>query len=161
MDVSQQQPTIPKKEAIVFRCKECGKLLAKNGDHGHLEIKCPRCDTLNREIESVLGQMIITDPDGRIVHINHITTAVTGYTLDEAIGQRPSDLWGGQMTAEFYVSLWRTIKEEKKPFIGRITNKNKHGDMYDVEMTITPILNTSGEVLFYICVEALQKTHVI
>ena len=30
-----------------FRCEKCGKLLAKMGTTGTVEIKCPRCKTLN------------------------------------------------------------------------------------------------------------------
>ena len=30
-----------------FRCKFCQRLLAKVGENGRVEIKCPKCKTLN------------------------------------------------------------------------------------------------------------------
>lgn len=32
------------------RCKNCNKLLAKADNKGHIEIKCPRCKTLNESL---------------------------------------------------------------------------------------------------------------
>jgi len=31
-----------------LRCKKCEKLLGKLNETGHVEIKCPRCKTLNK-----------------------------------------------------------------------------------------------------------------
>lgn len=36
-----------------FRCKQCNRLLAKVGGEGEVEIKCPRCKTMNLYSEQI------------------------------------------------------------------------------------------------------------
>jgi len=83
---------------------------------------------------------IFTDPDGKILSANPEVKKVTGYSLKEVIGSTPR-LWGGQMSKAFYQKLWRTIKTEKKPFHGFITNKRKNDQLYQAEVWISPVLN--------------------
>ena len=49
-----------------FRCKQCNRLLAKVGGGGRVEIKCPRCKTMNlysEEIYVTIEEDPCTDPD--------------------------------------------------------------------------------------------------
>jgi len=135
---------------------KCGKLLAKNLARGHLEIKCLRCGTLNYTLEKMTQQVIITDPDGKILYINKATEDATGYSMYEAIKKKPSNLWGKQMPEKFYKKLWKTIKTDKKAYQISLTNKKKTGELYDVIMTISPIFNTSGSIIFYIGIEMIS-----
>jgi len=84
------------------RCLKCDKLLANRVVREHFEIKCPRCGTLNKIIEQMIEQMIVTDPEGKILYINSAVEKASGYSAHEAIGKRPSELWGAQMPKEFY-----------------------------------------------------------
>lgn len=140
-----------------IRCMKCGKLIAKTMAHGHFEVKCPRCGTLNAVFEQMIEQVIVTDPEGKILYINKAAELATGYGSAEAIGKRPSDLWGGEMPGEFYAEMWRTIKDEKKSFQAGMVNKHKNGTLYDLELIISPILDTDGNVMFYVGIEVATK----
>ncbi len=139
---------------LQIRCVKCDKLLAKKiGTAYGFEIKCPRCGTLNRVLEQLSQQVVIIDPVGKIIYINKAIEDVTGYHLHEAVGKSPSELWGGQMPAEFYQDMWKTISQDKKMAHLQLTNKKKNGELYDLKLSISPVLDTSGEVIFYFGIE--------
>ncbi len=140
-----------------IRCVSCDKLLAKDFFGGSLEIKCNRCGTINVIFEQVTDQVMITDPEGKIVYINKVTEKETGFTTKEVIGKKPSDLWGNQMPPEFYKQMWRAIKGEKKSFQTVLSNKRKDGKFYEVKLVISPIFDTNGAILFYVGTESKLK----
>lgn len=103
-------------------------------------------------VDGVSDHVIITDPDGVIVYANKAATEITGYSVDEMIGMRPN-LWGGQMPKEFYQRFWHTIKDEKRPFTGEINNRRKNGELYEVELRVSPILDKNGNLIFFVGIE--------
>lgn len=136
-----------------IRCIKCGKLLAKTHIIDGIEIKCLRCGTLNRTFENMIEQVIITNREGRILFINKAAEVVTGYSTHEAIGKRPGELWGGNMPKEFYTKMWNDMLEKRKSVKLKISNKKKSGESYDVELLVSPILDTTGEIIFFIGIE--------
>ncbi|OGZ72584.1 MAG: hypothetical protein A2908_03525 [Candidatus Staskawiczbacteria bacterium RIFCSPLOWO2_01_FULL_38_12b] len=136
-----------------FRCKQCNKLLAMNV-FGSFEIKCMRCGTLNILLQKMAEQVIVTDPEGVIVFANNQVEKITGYTINEVIGKKPS-LWSGQMTPEFYQNMWRMISKEKIGVALRLTNRHKSGYLYNVLLQVSPVLDTQGNIKFFIGFESL------
>ena len=138
------------------RCVKCNKLLAKNSD-GHFEIKCERCGTLNKALELMIEQVVITDPEGKILFINKAFENITGFTLHESIGKKPSELWGGHMPKEFYADLWDKMKNKKGSIKVKMTNQKKSGESYELELIVSPILDTKGDILFFVGIEVVVK----
>ena len=103
-------------------------------------------------VDGVSDQVVITDPEGKITYANKAAMTITGYSLEEMVGKKPS-LWGSQMPKEFYEKFWRTIKYDKKPFWGELTNKRKGGELYEAEVRVSPILGEQGELLFFVGIE--------
>lgn len=56
------------------------------------------------------------------------------------------------MEQEFYAGLWYTIKIDKKPFSGEITNRRKDGSIYRSLTSISPIIH-EGELEFLVGIE--------
>ncbi len=140
-----------------FRCTHCGKLLAKEDvEEGHYEVKCIRCGALNVLFRDNKEQIIITDPEGRILFANNLTEVVTGFSLEEIIGQTPA-MWGGLMPKEFYKEMWRQIKDEKKTISTTLTNHRKNGEKYLADLRISPVLDVDGNVKFFVAVESINK----
>jgi PAS domain S-box-containing protein len=138
-----------------LRCRSCKKLLAKKRDLiSNYEIKCIRCGTLNFVFSDNKDQIILTDPDGIILYANDLLETVTGYSLKEVLGQKPS-VWGGLMPKSFYKEMWINIKDKKKSIQVEVKNKRKNGELYDAQLTISPILDTKGEIKFFIGIETL------
>lgn len=103
-------------------------------------------------VDNASEHIMITDENGVIVYANQAATKLTGYSLKEIIGARPS-LWGGLMPREFYEKMWRTIKEERNVFIGEVTNKRKNGSSYIAELRISPVVDSKGSVKFFVGIE--------
>lgn len=96
--------------------------------------------------------VVVTDSNGKIVFANKGIELISGYSKKEVLGKTPA-VWGGKMSKDFYENLWDTLKNKKKVFIGEILNKKKNGQLYPVEVNITPILNKKGVVEFFVGTE--------
>jgi PAS domain S-box-containing protein len=142
---------------VDHRCKHCNKLLGV--EHlimPALDIKCARCGHLNSILKEYDRQIIITDKNGVIMYVNEPVTVATGYSMDEIMGKTPA-LWGSQMTKEFYQKMWDQIAVQKKAIVTKVTNKHKSGKLYSVIMRISPILDTNGNVEFFIGMETIDN----
>jgi PAS domain S-box-containing protein len=109
--------------------------------------------SLRRAFDALQDHVIITDENGNILYANRAVEAKTGFSISEVIFKSPGDLWGGKMPRDFYEKMWHTIKEEKKPFVGEVSNRKKDGTEYWQELHIAPILDEKGEVKFFIGIE--------
>lgn len=140
-----------------IRCKNCNKLIVKLSAPNLYEIKCNRCGTLNVIFEELSEQVIITDCLGRIVYMNRSVELVTGYSITESLGKKPSELWGGEMDDKFYREMWGKILTEKKSINFTMKNRNKNGELYDVELTVSPIVDNSGQIVYFVGMEIDRK----
>lgn len=104
-------------------------------------------------VDQASEHIVITDPEGIIIYANQSVERITGYTTDEVMGTKAGELWSKPMPTEFYQKMWKTIKEEKQVFEGEIINRKKSGQEYQAQVTITPILNQSGELLYFLALE--------
>lgn len=98
-------------------------------------------------------QIIITDENANIIYVNPAAEKQTGLAQEEIIGKTPGDLWGGNMTREFYENMWKTIKVEKRTFVGEVKNRRKDGETYWCEVRIFPILNPAGGIDLFVGLE--------
>ena len=96
--------------------------------------------------------VVITDRDGRIEWVNPSFTRVTGYTLEEAVGQNPRILKSGKQDRDFYERLWNTILCGQV-WRGEMTNKRKDGSLYIEQAVISPVCNSDGEVEHFIAIK--------
>jgi PAS domain S-box-containing protein len=103
-------------------------------------------------VDNASDHIIITDPDAKLLYANHAAEIITGYSVGEMTGKTPA-LWGGQMPSEFYKQMWNMIKNKKLPFIGELENRRKNGEIYIAELKISPILDDSGQIKFYVGIE--------
>ena len=115
--------------------------------------------TIEREVQKLSqaviqspASVVITNPDGDIEYVNPTFTTVTGYSVEEAIGQNPRILKSGRHNEKFYEDMWATITTGKT-WKGDICNKNKEGGLYWESVSISPIVNAEGEVINYVAVK--------
>ena len=104
-------------------------------------------------VDNVSDQIIITDPDATVLYINDATEKITGYASKEALGGKAGKLWGNLMAKSFYENLWKTIKIDKKTFVGEIVNQRKNKQKYTALISISPILDEKGEIEFFVGIE--------
>lgn len=93
--------------------------------------------------------MIITDEFNRILRVNQAFSAITGYSSDEAVGQRTSLLSSGRQSVAFYQSMWQQLKAEDR-WQGEIWNRRKNGEIFPEWLSISAVRNTQGQVINYV-----------
>lgn len=104
-------------------------------------------------VDNASDHVIITDPDAIVLYVNRACASITGYLPEEVIGKKAGKLWGNMMGRPFYQHMWQTIKSDKKTFIGEMTNRRKNGSIYQVVVSISPVLDGAGKILFFVALE--------
>ena len=107
----------------------------------------------NAAFESFAFAIIITNIAGKIQWANSAFTQLTGYSVDEAIGKTPGELIkSGKQDKGFYKVFWGAILG-KKVWTGELTNRRKDGSLYVEEETITPVLDSQGNISSFIAIK--------
>jgi PAS domain S-box-containing protein len=127
--------------------------LSKEKDN--MEIAFEEARKFKMATDSTSDHIVITDPEGAIIYANRAVEKITGFKNEEIMGKKAGsrELWGGLMDENFYKKLWDVIKIQKKPFSGEIKNKRKSGELYTSFATISPILDSDGNLKFFIGTE--------
>ena len=109
-----------------------------------------------RKLSSAVQQspvsVVITDMDGSIEYVNPMFTTVTGYSLEEAIGQNPRILKADGGPEIDYKNLWNTILAGKE-WHGEFLNKKKNGEHYWESASISGIEDEDGTIKYFIAVK--------
>jgi PAS domain S-box-containing protein len=103
-------------------------------------------------IENSPISVVITDTCGTIEYVNLKFVELTGYSVEEVIGQNPRVLKSGQTPDETYTNLWNTITAGKK-WRGTFVNKKKNGELYLENAWISPIIGPHGEIMHFVAVK--------
>lgn len=93
--------------------------------------------------------IIITGPDLRILSVNRVFSDVTGYSRDEAVGQKPSMLSSGQHDPAFYAAMWETLRQDGR-WQGEVCNRRKDGSLYPEWLSISTVTDEQGQVTHYV-----------
>jgi diguanylate cyclase (GGDEF)-like protein/PAS domain S-box-containing protein len=144
-------------ELIVTRCIERACLVNENRNyHLNLELlvkeRTAELNKLSTAVEQSANSVVITDVNGIIEYVNPKFTAVSGYSREEAIGQKPSVLKSGRQPDSCYVDLWQTICSGKE-WVGEFCNKAKDGREYWELSSIAPIKDENGTITNYIAIK--------
>jgi PAS domain S-box-containing protein len=103
-------------------------------------------------IEQSGNSIVITNLQGEIEYANPNFEQVTGYTLQEAIGQNLRILKSGIQSSELYSNMWQTITSGQV-WRGEIQNKRKDGSLFWELATIAPVQNNAGEITNYVAIK--------
>jgi PAS domain S-box-containing protein len=103
-------------------------------------------------METAANGIIITDRDANIIWANPAFYKISGYPLDEVIGQNTRILKSGRHPSEFYAKLWKTITSGQV-WQGEMINRRKDGQPYFEEQTISPVQDSHGEITHFIAIK--------
>ncbi len=103
-------------------------------------------------LEAAANPIIISRRDGTIIWVNDAFVQLSGYTRGEAIGQSTCLLKSGQHPSSFYKQMWETVLSGQR-WRGELVNRRKDGSLYQEEMTITPVKNSTGEITHFIAIK--------
>lgn len=98
-------------------------------------------------VYQAIGEAImVADADNRIVTVNPAFTELTGYSLQEAIGQPTTLLKSGHQNEGFYQIMWHAL-ETTGHWQGEIWNRRKNGEIYLEWLTINTVYDDQNKVL--------------
>jgi PAS domain S-box-containing protein len=104
-------------------------------------------------LDAAANAIVVTDTNGRVTWANRAFLGLTGYRMDEAIGQTQGTLVrSGHHPETFYREMWATILSGRV-WQGEVVNRRKDGSTYEEEMTITPVFDDTGRVSQFVAVK--------
>lgn len=142
----------------IFAIYHQHKLEAHDNDLGLLQQTAALCgiaiERSRFNEEQKLAQLVyqnsseaitVTDAHGKIMTVNPAFTKLTGYSLDEVVGQSTRILGSGRQSKNFYKAMWQSINTTGG-WQGEILNRRKNGEVYTEWLTINTIFNADGSV---------------
>ena len=103
-------------------------------------------------LEAADNGVIVTDRQGKIIWANAAFAHRTGYSLNEVLGSTPKILKPAGPDEISNNETWETILSGKV-WQGEVTNRSKTGELYVDIQTITPVINSAGEIENFIAIE--------
>ncbi|MEB2327634.1 MAG: EAL domain-containing protein [Pseudomonas sp.] len=101
--------------------------------------------------DSTQEGVLVTDPEQRIVHVNPAFSRITGYAIEEVLGQTPKLFASGQHDRHFYRDMWRSLRSTGA-WSGEIWNRRKSGEVYPQWQNLRAIHDEHGQLSHYVAV---------
>ncbi|MGO1247931.1 MAG: putative bifunctional diguanylate cyclase/phosphodiesterase [Oceanisphaera sp.] len=102
---------------------------------------------LEHSVESVM----VTTADGIIERVNKAFSDITGYSAEEAIGNRPSLVQSSRHGQSFYAAMWQQLNETGS-WSGKVWNRRKSGEVYLQWLTINTLKDEQGTVTHHVAI---------
>ena len=101
---------------------------------------------MSEEIKLSSDDMIVSETDlkGNIVFANADFCKISGYTIEELVGNPHNMVRHSDMPKAAFEDLWKTVKKGEI-WTGIVKNRTKMGDYYWVNATVYLSKNSSGE----------------
>lgn len=107
---------------------------------------------LRASAEISFNSILVTGPDRRIIYANPAFCNMTGYSLNDLLGQNPKMLQG-PLTEQSVIDRMNAALKTSGSFNGSTINYRKNGRPYLVEWTISPVRGESGEIRYFISIQ--------
>lgn len=118
----------------------------------HHRIENETNSQLLQVIEKSPVSIVITDIEGKIQYVNQKFIDITGYTLEEALGNNPRILKSDKTSSDEYKTLWETITAGSS-WQGEFQNKRKDGTYYWESAKITPLFDADGKITSFLALK--------
>lgn len=93
--------------------------------------------------------IVETDPEGIITYVNEDFAKAAGYSTAELLGQNINILRSDANEPGYFRDLWNTITSGM-PWRGRIKNRTRDYELYEIDMVILPIPKQDGSIHRYL-----------
>lgn len=146
-------------EEFDARAQAVIQTLASNIAFGlHMKQEAASRRTADRQLElaaavfdNAAEGIVITDPKGGIIAVNHAVCQVTGYNREELIGQNPRIFASGRHGKDFYRRMWESIRHIGL-WQGEIYNRRKNGEIYPEWLSIVGVRDAHNKLTNFIAI---------
>ena len=107
---------------------------------------------LTKAIDQASESILITDIAGDIVYANPSALRSSGYLLEELIGVNPRILSSELHDQTFFQVMWNQLLGGQ-PWHGTMINRRKNGDLFEEDVTISPIHDSDGRLSAYVALK--------
>ncbi len=87
--------------------------------------------------------IIVMDDDGRVINVNPAFVEITGFTLQQVQGRKPNILNSALHDAEFYESIWRSVKTKGR-WRGELLDRRADGSTYTCWVNLSEVSNADN-----------------
>ncbi len=94
------------------------------------------------------NSVIVASADNKVEWVNHSFSRLSGYSPAEAMGRDAFQFIDSGTTDSSTLERIRKALRGEDSFRGEITNRNKDGNLYWVDVEIQPVRNTTGQMLY-------------
>ena len=99
--------------------------------------------------EASADGIMVTDTGGTILSANPAFEALTGYSIDEAIGHNARILNSGRHDAAFFAAMYEQLHKTKL-WKGEVWCRRKNGTIFLEKLSISAICNDAGDITRYV-----------
>jgi diguanylate cyclase (GGDEF)-like protein/PAS domain S-box-containing protein len=96
-----------------------------------------------------LEGIVVTDPRGFVVSINEAFTEISGYTLDDILGQRPTQFSSKRHTEEFHAALNAAVAAHGT-WQGEIWIRSKGGSEHPLWVKVSVVRDDKGRLCNFV-----------
>ena len=107
---------------------------------------------VERQVQEGAFIVSTTDPRGIITSANDEFVRLSGFNLNELVGQPHNLVRHPEMPAAAFKDLWETV-QKGKPWHGMVKNRCKNGDFYWVDANVTPIVE-QAKIVGYVSIRS-------
>jgi diguanylate cyclase (GGDEF)-like protein/PAS domain S-box-containing protein len=93
--------------------------------------------------------IVVTNPEGYILTANNAFTQLTGYRVNEIVGQRSNLLKSGQHEVGFYKGMWDEL-ESRGFWEGDLWNRVRNGSLRRHHLAISSVRDAQLRTRFYV-----------
>lgn len=120
-----------------------------------LIIGCKRTEkelSLAAKVFEHMGEAIsVTDANNKYISVNPVFTRITGYGLEEIMGETPRIMTSGCHDIVFYQNMWESINESGY-WQGEIWDRRKDGTVYPKWLSVVAVKDSREQLQNYIAV---------
>ncbi len=121
--------------------------------HRTLELETER-DRTQSILEALGEAVVVTDVEGVIRYMNPAAVALTGFSVEEAVGQTWRLWQSDAQPPETFAQMQATVRAGQM-WRGEAVNRRKDGALYDAAMTVAPLFepHVSGQPAGFVSVQ--------
>lgn len=107
------------------------------------------------DLEYLLDEAAIiskADAYGKITYVNKKFEEISGYSLEEVVGNDHSIVNSGQHPKSFWNNMYKTVIADKQIWNSVCTNRAKDGSLYYVDTYIKASFNENGKITEFVSI---------